>query len=191
MSPITGYTSDLPTDVLLDSGVLYVGNQVRGVSRGGLSFDPGVQWRETTFDGKRSPTVGLHRKSGFEPVISGTMLEFGTEELPEYEPGSTSASTGTAGTDQVTTYTPQGADGYVAANSYISNVRLVFERGNGKFAAVLFSKALVRKWSLKGNDNGEADIAIELVACVDLSVVGAKPSDCPYKIELRDALPTA
>ena len=182
--PISGYTSDLPSDILLDSGVLYVGTSVRGVSRGGLSFDPGKSWNNIEFDGKRSDVLGLHRVTKFEPVISGTMLEFDSAELVEYEPGLTSAGTGTV------VYTMKDAGTLLASGDYMTDVRLVFERGaqSGAYAAVHFPKALVRKWSVKGVDNDVAEIAVEIVAVLDMS--GGQLTDCPYKIELRATLPT-
>jgi hypothetical protein len=181
--PITGYSSDLPTDVLLDSGVLYVGSNVVGVSRGGLNFDPGKEYGNIGFDGKRSKVKGLDRVTGWDPKISGTLLEFGTEEMPQLEPGSVNdAASPTA------TITPKAASTLLAAGNYLDNVRLVFERGNGKYAAVLFTCGLLTQWSLKGSDNGEGEIAVTIEARLDITG-GAVPGTCPYKIELRDALP--
>lgn len=181
--PITSYSADLPSDCLLDSGVLYVGSNIVGVSRGGLSFDPGRTWRNTEFDGKRSPVKGLDRIAGFASKIAGTMLEFGTEELPQFEPGSTSDS----GTP-TNTFTPKAAGVVLSSGDYLTNVRLVFERGNGKYAAVLFAVGLVTEYSLKGQDNSEAEVQITIEARLDITG-GAVPGTCPYKIELRDALP--
>lgn len=183
MTPITGFSTDLPSDALLDSGVLFVGSNIVGVSRGGLSFDPGRSYKNLDFDGKRSAVKLLDRVEKFDAKISGTMLEFGTEELPYFEPGITN-DTGTP----TTVYTPKAASTLLVAGDYQTNVRLVFERGSGKYCAVHFPVALVTQYSVKGTDNDVAEIAITIEARLDITG-GAVPGTCPYKIELRDAVP--
>jgi len=54
---------------------------------------------------------------------------------------------------------------------------------------VLFPVALVVQYSVKGSDNGEAEVAITVEARLDITG-GAVAGTCPYKIELRDALPS-
>lgn len=187
--PITGYSTDLPADVLLDSGVLYVGAAIVGVSRGGLSFDPGKQYRNTDFDGKRSPVKLLDRITGYDAKLSGNMLEFGAEELVQFEPGSVNDAA-----TPVATITPKAAGTLLVTGDYLSNVRLVFERGGSTgaaplYAAVLFPCAMVTQYSVKGADNNEAEIAITIEARLD-ATAPTVPSTCPYKIELRSTLPT-
>ena len=179
---ITGYSADLPADCLLDSGVLYIGSNIVGVSRGGLQFDPGKTYSQIKFDGQRSPIKGLDRVASYDAKISGTLLEFGTEERPWLEPGSTNDS----GTPTDTT-TMKAAGVILASGDYQANVRLVFERGGGKYAAVLFPYALCSQYTLKGNDGDAAEIAVTFEA--RLSVGAGGTGECPYKIELRDALP--
>ena len=72
-APLTGFTSNFPSDVLLDSGVLYVGATVFGAFQGGLKFDPGVEYLNTVFDGQRSPVQLLDRKSAMMPMITITI----------------------------------------------------------------------------------------------------------------------
>ncbi len=179
---ITGYSADLPSDCLLDSGVLYVGSNIMGVSRGGLSFDPGKEYAQIKFDGHRVPVKGLDRIASYNSKISGTMLELGTEERPYLEPGSTSD-----GLSPIDTTTMKAAGAFLVAGDYLTNVRLVFERGVGTYAAVLFTDALLTQYSVKGNDGDVAEIAITIEA--RLAVTGTATGVCPYKIELRTALP--
>src|SRR5438128_9741400 len=48
---LTGYTANLPSDVLLDSGVLYVGSTPIGVTRGVPEFNPNKEVENVDFDG--------------------------------------------------------------------------------------------------------------------------------------------
>jgi hypothetical protein len=179
---ITGYSADLPSDVLLDSGVLYVGSNIMGVSRGGLQFDPGKEYKQVTFDGYRGPIKGLDRIASYNSKITGTLLELGTEERPWLEPGSTSD-----GASPIDTTTMKAAGVFLVSGDYLSNVRLVYERGSGGYAAVLFTDSVLAQYSVKGNDGDCAEIAITIEARIVPS--GTNTGVCPYKIELRTALP--
>lgn len=182
--PITGYSADLPADVIVDSGVLYVGTAIVGVTRGGLAFDPGKSYRNIPFDGVRSPIKGLDRIEKYDAKLTGTILEFDAEEFVQLEPGSTND----AGTP-TTIITMKAASTLLASGDYLTDVRLVMERGGGGYAAVHFSVGLLTQYSVKTSDNSEAEIAITIEARLDMAVA-ATPSVCPYKIELRTAVPS-
>lgn len=184
MSPLNGYDGSLPSDALLDSGVLYVGSTPIGVSRGGLSFDPGRQVRNIPFDGKRSDVKGLDRITGWDAKISGTLLEFAGTDIARFEPGSTNATVSTT-----TTYTPKSAGTIFASGDYLTDVRLIFERAGGGYAAVYFAQGFVDKWGpLKGSDNAEAEIGIQISARAVVAAAADVPKP-PYVIEIRTALP--
>lgn len=181
---ITGFDTTLPADCLLDTGVLYVGSTPVGVSRGGLSFDPGKQTRNIEFDGKRSPIKGLDRVTGWLSKIMGTIIEFAATEIAKLEPGETHATVGA-----VTTYTPKAAGSLYASGDYLTDVRLFFERSGGNYAAIYFPSGIVNKWGpLRGQDNNEAEIPIEIEARLVVAANGDVPK-CPYVIELRTSLP--
>lgn len=186
---LTGYTANLPTDVLLNMGVLFqtisaVSTKI-GVTDGSPDFDPGVEVSDVEFDGKRCRLKGLTRRTSFKPIIKFTLKEFGGAasggQLQLLEPGSTSATVST-----VTTLTPKPAGAFYAAADYAAGVRWIFERGSGGYAAIYFPIALVTKWSLKGNDKKEGTIQAELEAVGDPT---ADLGVAPYLIELRTALP--
>lgn len=126
-APLTGYTSSLPSDVLLDSGVLYVGpagsSVVFGAFAGGLKFDPGVTYRAADFDGKRSPVKGLDRVTMRMPKITGTVIQLSTTNVGQIEPGAATAVTGawTASTS----YAPKSAGQLLASGDYLSDVRAI------------------------------------------------------------------
>lgn len=182
--PLNGWDGTLPADCLLDSGVLFVGSNPVGVSRGGLTFDPGRTIRNIPFDGQRSDVKGLDRVTKWDSKIMGTLLEFAATDIARDEPGSTSAVVG-----GVTTITPKGAGALFAGGDYLADVRLIFERSGGGYAAVYFAFGFVVKYGpLKGNDNAEAEIPIEISARLAVAA-SADVSKCPYVIELRAALP--
>ena len=185
---LTGFASTTSGKILLDGGVLYVAGTKMGALRGGTSFDPGVEWTEIGYDGQRAPTKGLDRKTFARSVITGTLIEMDETQILSLEPGGTAGTAGTTGA-QVVTITPHAMGELLADGDYLSNVRVVFLRGDGDYWAVLFPYALVKKWSMTGADKTGAEFAIEIEARHD-------PDDatsiCPYKLEpLRDALPTA
>jgi hypothetical protein len=181
-APLTGFTSTLPTDVLLDSGVLYVGSTVFGATKGGLTFDPGVEYRNIEFDGKRSAIKLLDRKMMMTPKISGTVLELAAGNVAKLEPGATVATTG-AWTGS-TSYAPKRAAGLLVAGDYVDNVRAIWLRGNGAFVQVRFPSALIMKYDIQSQDAEEVSIAIEIEARLDTAVSGfGNVGDVPFRIE--------
>ena len=180
-APLTGFTSTFPTDVLLDSGVLYVGATVFGAFQGGLTFDPGVEYLNTVFDGKRGPVKGLDRKSATMPKISGTVIQLATTNVLQIEPGATTSATG-AWTGS-TSYLPKRAGSYLASGDYLTDVRAIWLRGGGSFVQVRFPAALCVKYDITSQDGQEVAIAIEIDARLDMTVSGANVGDSPYRIE--------
>lgn len=184
--PISGFVLPaLPNDILLDSGVLYLGSSPIGVSRGGLTFDPGKEIRNIPFDGWKSPLKLLDRIVKVVPVITGKMLEFGGGDLPTYEAGATSTFTA-SGISGV--LTPKTAGLMFSAGDYVANLKLVFERGMSTIAApayveVVFPNAICRKYKLTGKDAEEAEVDVEFEARVDPSASGNSIFTSPYSIQ--------
>lgn len=181
-APLTGFTSSLPTDVVLDSGVLYVGATVFGATKGGLQFDPANTYRNIEFDGKRSAVKLLDRKMMTAPKLSGTVLELATGNIARFEPGATTATTGawTASTS----YAPKRAAGLLAAGDYVDNVRAIWLRGGGGFVQVRFPSGLLTKYDISSQDGEEVSISIEIEARLDTSVTGfTNVGDVPFRIE--------
>lgn len=178
--------TNLPADTLLDSGVFYIGSTPFGVTRGAPKFNPNRTWENITFDGKFAPVKGLDRPVNGEPVFSGTMLELGGattgNQLPKLEPGSTAVTVG-----PVTTYTPIVAGALLAAGNYITDLRILFQRAGGNYAAVYMPVALCNKYDLAGQNKGEALINVEFVGRIDLATQTV--ADAAYQIELRTSLP--
>jgi len=186
-APLTGYTSSLPSDVLLDSGVLYVGATVFGAFAGGLKFDPGVTYRAADFDGKRSPVKGLDRVTMRMPKISGTCIQLSTTNVGQIEPGAATAVTGawTASTS----YAPKSAGQLLVSGDYLSDVRCIWQRGGatssaGSYVQVRFPSALCTKYDITGQDGAEIAIALEIEARLDPTLSGFTAiGSAPFRIE--------
>lgn len=191
--PLTGYTSSLPSDVLLDSGVLYVGltpSTVFGAFAGGLKFDPGVTYRNADFDGKRSPVKGLDRVTMRMPKISGTCIQLATSNVAQIEPGAaTQVGAANGAWTAATSYAPKTAGQLLAAGDYLSEVRLVFARGGatpsaGSYVQVRFPVGLCTKYDITGQDGAEVAIAIEIEARLDPTLSGfTSIGAAPFRIE--------
>ena len=186
-APLTGYTSSLPSDVLLDSGVLYVSSTVFGAFAGGIKFDPGVTYRNVDFDGKRSPVKLLDRVTMRMPKISGTVIQLATTNVGQIEPGAATAVTGawTASTS----YAPKAAGQLLVAGDYLSDVRAIWQRGGatasaGSYVQVRFPSALCTKYDVTGQDGAEVAIAIEIEARLDTALSGfTAVGTAPFRIE--------
>jgi hypothetical protein len=181
-APLTGYTSSFPSDVLMDSGVLYVSTTVFGAFAGGLKFDPGLTYRNIDFDGKRSPVKLLDRKMMQMPKITGTVIQLSTTNVGQVEPGATVATTGAwAGS---TSYAPKRAASLLVAGDYLSDVRAIWLRGSGSFVQVRFPSALCTKYDVTSQDGAEVSIALEIEARLDPTLSGfTNVGDAPYRIE--------
>lgn len=180
-APLTGFTSTFPSDVLVDSGVLYVGATVFGAFQGGLKFDPGIEYSSVTFDGKRSPVRLLDRKSSQMPKISGTVIQLSTTNVSQIEPGASVTASG-AWTGS-TSYLPKRAGTFLVSGDYLTDVRAIWLRGSGAYVQVRFPAALLTKYDVTSQDGQEVAIALEIEARLDMSVSGANVGDAPYRIE--------
>lgn len=186
-APLTGYTSSLPSDVLIDSGVLYVGSTVFGAFAGGLKFDPGLEFRSIEFDGRRSPVAALDRMASRMPKISGTCIQLATANVGQIEAGSATSATG-AWTGS-TSYAPKRAGSLLSSGDYMSNVRCIWLRGSGAFVQVRFPVGLVTKYDITSQDNAEIAIAIEIEARLDVTLSGfSNIGDAPFRIEYLAAV---
>jgi hypothetical protein len=168
--PQSGYTSELPNDVLLDTGLLYVNSTIVGVSRGGLTFDPGIETRNIPYDGQKAPTKLLDRIIKRTPQITGTMLEADETQLRIFETGGATPNV-----------TPKGQGTLFASGDYLTNVDLVFNRGDGGTVTIRFASALCTEYQIVGQVDSEAEVAVTFEARL---VHGATPdeSSVPYTI---------
>ena len=177
----SGYTAGMASAVLLDVGVLYYKKQGGdgkptkfGVSVGGLSFEPEIEWRHVEFDGKRSDIEGLHRVTNRTGRIKGTFLIEWPKHIPLVEPGATQSAGGT--------WTPKMASTLLSPDTdYLQDVQLVATKPGGTLVRVAFGRGLIVKWSWKMEDKNEHKLAdIEIVAVLEDSKAATSTDTSPY-----------
>lgn len=188
-NPLASWNGNLPSDVMLDSGVLYIGSTIFAAQDGGLKFDPGKELRAVPFDGQHSEVKGLDRTTAYMAKISGNIIQIPAATAAILEPGASTGSLTGAPTGLTATVFPKAAGSLYATNDYLSNVRAIWMRGDGTYVQVRFPAALVVKWDLTGQDKTEAKAAIEIAAKLDMAVSGQKVYNAPYVIEYMTAEP--
>lgn len=186
-APLTAWNGQIPSDVLLDSGILQIGSSVFSATEGGLKYDPGVTRRNIEFDGKRSQVALLDRNVMFAPKISGTIIQVPSTVIIQVEGGATTVTV-TGGPTGATQVTAKSGGVLYATGDYLANVRMIFERTDGTIFQIRFPKALITKWDLAGKDKEEAKWNVEIEARLDMSVTGAKVYDPPMVYEYSAAL---
>lgn len=190
MPALTGLDiTKFPSDILWDCGIIFHGTAKFGVTEGPPRFDPAETFDPVTFDGMHAPIKGLYRQLNGAPTMAFTMKELGNSttgnQIAKLEPGSTSAIVSTT-----ETITPAKSGILVASGSYVTDFRAIWERGaanSGVYFAIRFPVALYRKYSIQGQNKKEAQIAVEVVGCLDLSTKAI--ADAAYELEYRTALP--
>lgn len=192
--PLTGHTSNFPNDVLLDMGILMVGAAAIGVTKGPPKFSPAIELAMSEFDGMHAPLKGMDRLFYGEAQFSATIMEIGDSatgnQAAKLLPGSTSAS---AGSPNVTTITGKSGGAFLASGDYLTDVRLIFQRGvssgTKQYFAIYFPCGLVLPtWELQGEARKYATTAITIGARKDMA--SGSVYDCPFKLEYREALPS-
>lgn len=165
---------------LIDAGVLTIGGvavgDIIGPSRGGFTFDPGMELREVEFDGKSSPTIENHRVIKWDSHLKGKIIGAKSAMIMKYLPGS--ASDGSSG-GSGNTITPIAARQLFTANEYLSEVYLIGNRTDGQLIRIYFPYAMVVKWSIAGADNNEWETDIDIQAVNPK----ATPNICPFTIQ--------
>ncbi len=188
---LNGETANLPTDTLIEAGVLFRAATAIGVTQGPPKFDPGKTITPIEFDGKRVDVQGLDRITRWKPRVSATLIEFGGSttgnQLGFLEPGSTSATHDHGTTTRIQ---PRAAGVLFASGEYLVDLRIMFERAGGGYAAIYMPIAYCIKYEVQGNDAKEGKVSVEFEARLSASDAISTPGKCPYSIELRTSLPS-
>lgn len=189
------YLTTLPSDVALNPGAVYAGSSAAsiGVTKGGVQFDPGFTIENQDFDGKQAPIKGLDRKYFGPAKLSFKMIELGHAstgaQLAKLDAGIDEVS---AGNPNVTTATPQVASALIASGDYVTNLRVIWDRGVGsgtkRYLEILFAVALCTKYTISGAGTGVAEIDAEFEARKDMG--SGTVQDAPYVIQFREAVPS-
>lgn len=160
--PFPGYTK--PTEAMVDAGVLYLRNPDAsnligmGPSRGGLTFNPNKEMRNVEFDGKTSMIDGLDRVLRYNPQITGGLIDFSQKSLGYYEPGFTTATSGSS-----TRVAPIDATVFLAAGNYLKDLLWISRNQDDRIKVVGFPRALVTEYEVVGEQDNEtiANVTIE------------------------------
>jgi len=193
---LNGYLSTFPSDVLFDNGIIRIGSVNWGVTKGPSSFTPNSTTVNSDFDGKTVPLKGLDRTFHGEPVIQFTGLELGPaasgNQIAKLLPQSTEATTGSTPNTK-TTITPVAGNQFLAASSYITDFRLIFQRaiapgaGIKSYCALHLPIALIIEWGpLQGVNKDHPTYSCKVAGRQDPAV--DTQSAC-YNIELLESLP--
>jgi hypothetical protein len=144
---------------LVDAGMLYVGSTPVGwgPSRGGLTFDPGEEWRDPEYDGKSTTIDGTLRPTIYNSRITGQILDKSAPALGRLLPGYTSDGS----TNNI--IKPAAARAFTSTSQSLSDVLLIMRGSDGVAMGVWFRKAIVESWTLSGEDNNEGifDVSIK------------------------------
>lgn len=191
MPPLSSWNGQLPTDVQLDSGILYINGAIFSAQDGGLKFDPGKEIRDIPFDGRRSKVKGIDRTVFWTPVISGNIMQVPVANFGVIEPGASApSSTITGGPSGATQRVGKSAGVLYASGDYIVQPRVVWYRGDGTYVQVrFFDGGLCTKWDETGQDKSEVKYAIEIEARLDLTASGRQVYDCPFVMEYFSVAP--
>lgn len=185
---LNGFTTNLPADTLFGLGVVYIGSTKLGATRGAPRWDPGKQVRNTEYDGKITPVQGLDRILGWAPKLSLTLMEFGPAisggQIARLEPGSAEAAADVNGTKVITM---RDAEISLANGEYVTDLRVLWRRGAGGYAALHLPIAYCVKYDISGDDKDEARIACEFEARLSQADALADPGACPFRYEIRTA----
>lgn len=182
-NPLSSWNGQIPTDVLLDSGVFLIGTSPQlafSAQEGGLKWDPGKTLRQIAFDGQRSNIVQLDRTVSFAGAkLTVTILEVPLAAWSQLEPGSVLATVagGPSGATQVQ---PKPAGVPYAIGDYIVNARIAWQRTDGSYFQIRMPKALVMKWDIASTDKQEGKFAIEVEPRLDMGVSGQLVNNPPY-----------
>lgn len=185
-----GYPTTFPTDILPNTGAIYIGangtGNLLGRTRGGIKFDPKRNVEPIKFDGLRAPVRGLHWITDYASMITTKLLQFSSTVFTQLEPGILSAS----GTGIVSTYyTALGASVPFAAGSYLTDLRAIWKRSDNSFFQVRFHYALVTKYDLVSKDKDIVEVDTEFAAVIDPTQVNPATGvnyttdDAPYILE--------
>ena len=186
----SGYTAAFPQNIILDMAVLYYkayggGSTTKfGVSRGGIRFEPTIEWRHVEFDGLRSQIEGLHRITNREGRISGTWLIEIPKHWPLVEPGITSAVNG-----GITTWTPKAASTLLTPNThYLQDLRMVGTLADGTLAEVFMGRALCTRFAWVTADKDEHLAECEFISVLEDGLAATTTDTAPYVYKDRPTI---
>jgi len=167
-------------DIIIDSAVLMVDGTELTLSRGGWTFDPGEEWEDYAFPGKTMATVGARSLVRLKPVIKGTAMLSGEDQISAFRPDGTWANHASIAGGR--TFTPNALRAYLTESDYLENVVCLWKRIRGDFIAVEFPFAVCGSWGIGSTDNDEGLFQIVIEAVQDNDATGTTRTRLPYRV---------
>lgn len=175
----SSYTTTLPSDVILDTGILKADLTTAGTleliggTRGGFAFNPGITMRDIPYDGKRAAhVVGLGRITEYNPTFTGTIIVFNAKVLRFLNPGATGATN---------TVTLKEA-GIAMALAEYHKWQLLYSLGSGGTVAIDFPYGFVTQYDIKATDNNEGEGSITIAAAQRRDDASSTDGEVPFTI---------
>lgn len=178
---MSGFTSTTPTRLAVRGGDLYIDGAKFGTTDGGLSFDPGEERVDETFDGQGAPVSGMRRLIMRRPTFSGTLRELSADKLMTMIPGATQTTPSVG----VTRITPPRTHDLIPTAEYPA-AYIEWKLADGKRFRAIFAKADFGQWSVS-SDAARANIPFRIDGLLDMDAVGATVEDAPYVLEIHPA----
>jgi hypothetical protein len=183
----SGYTADLPADVMYDIGVfsheVAAAQVALGATRGGVPFNKNETLRHVEFDGRRVGIAGLDRIVDSDPTFEMTLVHIDEAKLVLLLPGSAKV---TAGTPAVHTITPIKNSTTIVKGVMLVKPRLTYARAGGGTVYIQFPLGLVTEWTPTGVDKDEAQHKITVKSRLDPAAVGFTTDDPGYIVVVND-----
>lgn len=177
MTLLTGYTSALPTDVILGSLVLAIDSAtIYGATQGEPIVHIPHEFENLDFDGKMIPMVGLDRRVYSDVYIEGTFMELNSTKLLDLEPAGASATA-----SSVETITPGLLGEFLVAGNYKENVRAFMRTGANAIICVEFNYGLLRVESITGSGASKGAVKVRFDARQDTAA--ASLGVAPYVLK--------
>jgi hypothetical protein len=163
---ISTVAADL-ADIIIDSAVAWMLGNPMSITRGSLTFEPNEEWENYDFPGKTMPVAGLDEVVRSKPVVRGTMMLTGEDQLSMYRPGgdwadADSAGGASVGDSSIRTFTPGQFRSALAGGAYLENFIVIWKRLRGDYLAVEFPVALCTKYGIGSQDGDEGQIGVEI-----------------------------
>lgn len=133
----------------VDAAMLYIGSQAFGQTRGGVTFDPGANYRDPEFDGVPPFVEDQSRITSYNSRLTGRFGVFTPDFWLKLHPGGT--SDGSAANNAIT---PVDARTFIADT--LADFRCIYRiTGTNVFHAIVARRVRFSPWTVAGEDNNE------------------------------------
>lgn len=180
---VTGFTTNTPKNLIIDSGALYKNygtesEALIGATSGGNTFTVKANTRQVKVDGIKGSAKGLQFVTDTEITLATNLLEVTTDIL-------TMVLSGTADKTSDPDYDIIKGKTTIADSDYLENIALVGNvSGKAKPVVIILENALNTdglKWATK--DDTDNVLAVTFTAFID----PATPNVLPYEIRFPKA----